>query len=280
MEKVPLTCRLGTSKSCALVSTQFLEAALAATTKVVLEKGHCADTDNLQLWLSNRGQGVEGLKIAGAPEMVCTIPCPKLDILIIHDSTVDLAPGSQLFQDLTAATQMTALSFKKVVFKDEPDFIQLFHALPDLQKLELEQLQFMGSPLSDPSARLVSAHANLHNRYRRFTDDSINQLTSLTKLGHLALHTVRDVTSAGIETLCNLTSLSSVCLQGLTCSITPSTVPSISNWASLKSLCLSYVGDSGVVDLDILTTMTQLSCLVLIQVSRKSLVQLWQALTP
>jgi hypothetical protein len=55
----------------------------------------------------------------------------------LSDSTVDLAPSSQLFQDLTAATHITYLAFKRVVFKDEPDFIQLLKALPNLQHLEL-----------------------------------------------------------------------------------------------------------------------------------------------
>lgn len=105
MAKIPLTCRPGTSRCCALVSTQFLEAAISATS-ILLSEGQCADTDNLLLWLNNRGKGMEQLQITGAPGMITSIPCPKLSLLWLSDSTVDLAPSSQLFQDLTAATHI------------------------------------------------------------------------------------------------------------------------------------------------------------------------------
>lgn len=222
------------------------------------------DTDNLQLWLKNSGQRVEELSIYGAPGTISTIPCPKLPYLVIHDSAVELAPGSQLFNDLTAATQLTALAFRNVVFKDEPDFLALFGALPDLQQLELEQLQVAGSLLQDTSARLLSAHENPHNRCKRFTDSSMKLISQYTKLSHLALHTVRDVTSAGIETLCSsMPALTEVLLSGVTCTIDSSTVTSISTWTSLKSLCLTFVDYGADLDLDVLASMTQLSTLAL-----------------
>jgi hypothetical protein len=130
-------------------------------------------------------------------------------------------------------------------------------------------LQVTGSPLNYSSARLLSAYENQHNKSSRLTANSVKMLTQFTKLNFLNVHSVQEVTSAGFETLCrSLPALTGIYLQGLTCSITGSTVPSISQLTSLTTLCLSYADLEAVVDWDILSTMTQLSCLHLIQVRR------------
>jgi hypothetical protein len=264
MAKLPLTCRLGTSTCSALVSKHFLEAAVSATTTLRLKKGECADTDNLQLWLKNRGQGVEQLQIKAAPGTISNIACPKLRKVLLRDSTVDMSPGSQLFQDLTAATQLTGMSFRNVVFQDEPDFLKLFQALPSLQAVELDKLQVTGSMLADTSARLL---ASWGLPVFCFTDNGMQLLSQFTKLNYLHLHAVRDVTGAGIEALCNLPALTEVYLSGLTCSLNSSTVPSIVKWTSLKALGVSFdVGSAGL-DLNVLASMTRLSSVCLVQVS-------------
>lgn len=246
-----------------MVSTQFLEAAITATTTLVLKEGECADTDNLQLWLRNRGQGLEQLQIVAAPGTISNIPCPKLSILLLHDSAVDMSPGSQLFQDLTAATQITTLSFRNVVFQHEPDLLLLFKALPNLQRFELEQLQVTGCFLADTSARFLSSWGN---PFFRFTDNGMQLLSQFTQLTNVDFNSVLDVTAAGIEALCNLPALSEVYLSGLSCSLNSSTVPSISKWAFLKGLGVSFNVRSAGLDLDILAPMTQLSTLCLAEV--------------
>jgi len=67
--------------------------------------------------------------------VITTLPCSKLQHLVLKNSSVDLRPGSQLLQDLCSATALTRLSFDGVTYLGEPDLAAVLLALPHLQEI-------------------------------------------------------------------------------------------------------------------------------------------------
>jgi len=93
----------------ALVCTSWAAAAVAATRGI--ELSWCTNADSLQQWLRSRGSHVIKVKLRFS-RVITSLPCPKLNWLVLEYISVD--PGSQLLQDLCAATALEHLHFRGV----------------------------------------------------------------------------------------------------------------------------------------------------------------------
>lgn len=132
-------------------------------------------------------------------------------------------------------------------------------------------MQVTGNLLQESAPRLLSAQYNEHNGSRRFNDGSMEVLTKHTNLQVLDIHSVRDVTPAGLELLSRLPDLQDLSLTGIAIPINSTTIPStLSKWTSLKNLRLSFVGPmprgKSALDPELLGQLTQLKELCLTQV--------------
>jgi len=113
-EKVDLRYRMN---CIALVCTSWAEAAAAATSSIELSR--CTNTDSLQQWLRSRGSHVIEIILLSADGVINSLPCPRLEWLVLENTRVDLHPGSQLLQDLSAATTLQHLHLNGVVFQGD-----------------------------------------------------------------------------------------------------------------------------------------------------------------
>jgi len=128
-EKLDLRDRAGTRNCIALVCTSWAAAAAAATRSIELSR--CTNTDSLQQWLRSRGSHVIKAKLRIERGIITSLPCPRLERLVLKDISVDLRPGSQLLQDLSAAAALEHLQLDDVVFQGEPDRVAvLLSCLP------------------------------------------------------------------------------------------------------------------------------------------------------
>jgi len=242
------------------------------------------DIGSLQRWLASRGSSVLGMDLTQPTGVITTLPCPKLQCLVLQNCDVDLRPGSQLLQDLCSATALTTLCFGDVTYQGEPDLAAVLLALPNLkwfglcnlgevgyikvQQSPQEQLLLhtrMASEDQDsyaPSLQLWSAHGHPTDGCRCFTDSGMQTICMLTKLQLLDLSTLQGVTAAGLARLADLTGLNHLLLEDLTCDIN-SPVPAFSQLTDLTWLALSWVKDTTHREFDpyILAHMTQLKAL-------------------
>jgi len=106
-EKLDLRDRAGTNNCIAFVCTSWAAAAAAATRSIELSM--CTNTDSLQQWLRSRGSHVIKLTLQESKGVLTSLPCLKLKELVLECQWVDLHPGSQLLQDLCAATTLEHL---------------------------------------------------------------------------------------------------------------------------------------------------------------------------
>jgi len=120
-EKLDLRDRAGSITCVALVCTSWATAAAAAIRSIELSR--CTNTDSLQQWLRSRGSHIIKVKLQRSDGFITSLPCPRLKWLVLEDISVDLRPGSQLLQDLCAATALEHLHLDKVVFQSEPDLV-------------------------------------------------------------------------------------------------------------------------------------------------------------
>jgi len=96
----------------ALVCTTWAAAAAAAIRSIELSS--CTNTDSLQQWLRSRGSHVIKVKLQGSDGVITSLPCPKLEWLVLDNISVDL-------QDLSAATALEHLHLGGLRFQGEPD---------------------------------------------------------------------------------------------------------------------------------------------------------------
>lgn len=100
LQRVPLRLRL---KSCALVSTQWAEAAAQATEAVAANVSAGSSTDALQQWLTHHGQHVKAIRAISCPQSSAArpfvyLPCvnmPHLTSLDLSGVTLELRPPPQ-----------------------------------------------------------------------------------------------------------------------------------------------------------------------------------------
>jgi len=249
-----------------------------------------AQTQTACSWLHSRGASVRHIVLNGTSKLINTLPCPKLQRLILDNNSVDLRPGSQLLQDLCSATALTRLCFGNVTYQGEPDLAAVLLALPNLQELMLfilgeeayikvqdspqhQRQQLHASTASEvqdshqPSQKLWSAHGDPADGYRCFTDSGMQLVCKLAKLVGLELSSLQGVTAAGLSGLINLRGLKGLDLFDLTCDISLSAVPAFSQLTALTDLALYWERDTPDCEFDpaILAHMTQLKGLQLIQ---------------
>jgi len=98
-----------------LVCTSWAAAAEAATRSIELSR--CTNTDSLQQWLRSRGSHVIKVNLQSSTGVITSLPCPRLEWLGLENISVDLRPGSQLLQDLSAATMLEHLRLDRIGFQ-------------------------------------------------------------------------------------------------------------------------------------------------------------------
>jgi len=267
-EKLPRSQISGSVDCVARVCSSWAQAAAAATRSF---KSRIADTDSLQRWLHSRGASVRRMGLIQSSGVITTLPCPKLEDLMLAHSSVDLRPGSQLLQDLCSATALTRLWLIDVTYQGEPDLAAVLLALPSLQEFSLlsvgqegyikvqdspqqrqQQLLLLlhANPANEaqdshePSQQLWSAHGDPLDGYRCFTDSGMQVMCKLTKLHLLELSSLQGVTVAGLADLHKLRELKKLYLEDLTCDISLSAVPAFSQLTHLTGLTLSWAWDT------------------------------------
>jgi len=263
-EKLDLPHRAGTPNCVACVCSSWAEAAAAATRSINLDKLICspdrsADTDSLQEWLHSRGANVRELRLKAFGGVITSLPCPKLEHLVLECVHVDLRPGSQLVQDLCAATALTTLSLNYVVFEGYPDLAAVLARLPVIQDLCLLDTR-VGSALSEtlhastalslqdspPSPEQVWLAQKVgDHKPASFTDAGMQLLCTLTSMRELELQSMEAVTAAGLAALQNLRELNSLELDDLACDFSLTAVPALSKLTALTSMQLSWLDREG-----------------------------------
>jgi len=259
-ENLDLRSRAGTTHCVAHVCVPWAAAAAAATTTIDVQG--CCNTDSLQQWLRNRGSGVTKLKLWTTCGVLTALPCPRLECLVLNGSKVDLRPGSQLLQDLCAATALQQLWLDCVSFQGEPDLVAVVSALPALCHIHLADSQLLDG--WNPEQQQQEQQQNSHARNlpamqdfwsstgtafdwcRSLTDAGVRFLCSITQLQSLEVHNLEGITAAGLATLHNLPALKSLRLCGLACDISLSAVPAFSRLTSLSSLMLHWKRSVGI----------------------------------
>jgi len=159
-EKLPQRKRSGSVSCVALVCSRWAEAAAAATRVIV---GKCPNTDSLQTWLRSRGSSVNQIQLFLPSGAITSLPCPRLEHLVLEDSIVNLRPNSQLVLDLSAATGLTTLMLNGVTFQGRPDLAGVLSALPNLRCLPLYQK--LEHELSLPAAASCNQQSCNRNYY-------------------------------------------------------------------------------------------------------------------
>jgi len=275
-EKLRLKDRAGTVDCVARVCSSWADAAAAATTSIKLQR--CSDTDSLHQWLCSRGAHVGVFRLEGTSPggVITTQPCPRLECLELVGCSVDLSTGSQLLQDLFAATALKNLQFCEVKFQGEPDLAALLLALPGLKVLQLKYntlLDTTQQPSSSTASALASevqdslwsAQHTTDKGHQCFTDTGMQIICKLTKLQGLMLHSMKAVTSVGLSGFSKLQCLDCLVLRGLTCDISLSAVPAFSQLTALTVLALVWNGNQPLARFDpaVLGCMAQLQGLCL-----------------
>jgi len=205
----------------ALVCTSWAAAAEAANSSIELSR--CANTDSLQQWLHSRGSQVIKVQLRGAKGVLTSLPCPRLEWLVLDNISVDLRPGSQLLQDLSAATALEHLQLDDVVLQGEADLVA-----------QQQRPSVSHSLLwSEPGAS--------HHWCYCFADERMQVLCKLTQLHSLELHSMADVTAAGLAGLQRLPGLKRLGLEDLRCVISASAVPAFTQLTALTCLKLGWM---------------------------------------
>jgi len=254
----------------ARVSSSWAKATAAATTTI--ELANCSNTRQPAAVAAQQHGGLAGGDNQDVSGVISSLPwpgLPRLQNVTVAHSSVDLRPGSQLLQDLSAATTLTRLELQVVTFQGEPDLAALLLALPNLLHLSfvyLNKVQASSQPLASPAQRshagltsLWSGSSGQGDSCECFSDEGMQLLCSLTQLKALCLHSMRDVTAAGLVGLQSLQGLEVLVLGDLTCEISLSTVPAFSQLSALTHLNLKWVEDTaqGEFDPSVLAYMTQ-----------------------
>jgi len=279
-EKLDLRDRSGAIDCVARVCSTWAEAAAAATRSIKLKR--CSNTDSLQQWLRSRGAHVGVICLEGTCSggVITTLPCARLEELILFWCSVDLSRGSQLLQDLSAATALNTLDFWGVTFHGDPDLAAVLSALPGLTFLRLMSSQVLKTtqqPTSSTASALTSGVQDSHARpqclwsaqhttdegYQCLTDIGMQFICKLTKLQDLGLHSLQGVTAAGLAGLVSLRGLKGLDLRDLSCDISLSAVPAFSQLTYLTGLRLVWKCSLQLPTFDpaVLGCMRQLRCL-------------------
>jgi len=264
----------------ALVCTSWAAAAAAATRSIELNR--CSNTDSLQQWLRSSGSHVIKVKLQRPAGNVTSLPCPRLEWLVLEYVSVDLRPCSQLLQDLCAATALEHLHLDGVEFQGEPDLWTVLLSLPALKSVHLacitEELDSPRTPQQQSHASTATAvqdsQAVSHSlfwsnpggsEYMCFTDEGMQFMCKLTKLQSLELRSMAHVTAAGLAGLHNLPALKRLGLEDLSCEISASAVPALTQLTALTCLKLVWISSPPRDDFtpSVLAHMTQLEQLEL-----------------
>jgi len=265
--KLPLECRAGTVDCVARVCSSWAEAAAAATSFIFLNR--CTNIDSLEQWLRSRGANVQSLylHLTGSSGVITSLPCRQIRALTFHSIRADLRPGSQLLEDLCAATALTCLNLWDVTFQGEPDLAAVLLALPNLREFFMEQeydIQVESAHLHQqqhqlllhtniasemqvshaPPQQLLSALGDPLDGYKTFIDSGMHCICKLTKLRGLELGSLQGVTTAGLAGLHNLQLLRRLTLQDLTCDVSLSAATAFSQLTRLTGLALHWAEPS------------------------------------
>jgi len=243
-----------------------------------MELSKCTNTDSLQQWLRNRGSHVIKVKLQGAEGMLTSLPCPRLKWLVLEDISVDLRPGSQLLQDLCAATILEHLHLDGIRFQGAPDLVAVFKILPDLHYVHLGNIKVLPSPPQQQqqqqqqqqpyagTARVArDGHVITHKLFssqqwsapgvlqypcNSITAEGMQLVCKLTQLQSLELHNLGGVTAAGLMGLHNLPALKRLGLEDLHCGISASAVPAFTQLTALTCLKLVWMDSPAPGDFD------------------------------
>jgi len=272
-EKLNLRDRAGTITCIALVCTSWAAAAAAATRSIELSR--CTDTDSLQQWLRSRGSHVIKVNLQGSDGVITSLPCPRLKWLVLENIRVDLRPGSQLLQDLSAATTLEHLHLDGVKFQGDPDLGRVLEIMPNLQYIHLANINVRASPSQQQSLVPSTATAMQDSQvvthsifwfnpggsqYMCITEEGMQFVCKLTQLQSLEVHHMVGVTAAGLAGLHNLPALKRLALAHVFCEISASAVPALTQLAALTYLKLAWINSRAPGDFDpsVLAHMTQL----------------------
>jgi len=159
-EKVDVRYRMN---CVALVCTSWAAAAAAATRSIELSR--CTNTDSLQQWLRSRGSHVIKVKLQRSKGVITSLPCPSLRWLVLEDTSVDLRPGSQLLQDLCAATALEHLHLGDVVFPGDSGLVSLLLSPPAMHSVHLAYITELDSPKQSSTATAQDSKDFTHSLF-------------------------------------------------------------------------------------------------------------------
>jgi len=277
-EKLDLSDRAGNINSIARVCTSWAAAAAAATSSIELSTCRCwlglDNAGSLQQWLRSKGSHVSKVKLRNFVG-VTSLPCPRLRCLVLVDMSVDLRPGSQLLQDLSAATALEHLHLDGILFQGEAGLSSLLLSLPALTSICLAYMVEFNSPNQQQQQSHATATAAQDSQVIThsffwsnpggfkslcITDVGMQLVCSLTQLQSLELHNMEEVTAEGLASLHDLPALKRLGLKYLRCEISASAVPAFTQLTALTCLKLAWVICVPPVEFDpaVLAHMTQL----------------------
>ena len=162
MSYVPVRDRFA---SCALVCSNWAEAAVAVTDSIVLPqpserrvrsiRDKDPDVASLHLWLATHGSNLQQLHCKGRQTWVIAhpahhwrqLPCPNLQGLLLQNCT--LGSGGHVCSNIAAATGLTSLVLDEITAPNESELQQLLAsvtALPALQHLNVGTLKKHQAP--------------------------------------------------------------------------------------------------------------------------------------
>jgi len=270
-DKLKLTDTAGTPDCVARVCNRWAKVAAAAR---VIQLDSCSSPGSLQLWLRRDRDGVHTVKaieVMQSVGVISSLPCPMLQYVTLRYSSVDLRPGSQLLQDLSAATGLTHLKFIGVTFEGEPDLAALLSALPSPLHLYLSLIKVQDNPQQPAVGPAQGGHAgpqplwSAADGFKRVSDGGMQFLCTVTQLKALQLDHMQDVSADGLVGLDNLIGLEKLVMWNLSVEISLSASPGFSCLTALTTLMLHWDQDThNQFDPSVLAQMRQLKHLALL----------------
>jgi len=183
---------------CALVCRAWADAAAAAATRSINQKGSF-DVSSLQQWLEKHGSQVEVLHLDLYSQTALTaLPCPKLPCPVLRDLELlvradkHVAIGCGAWSDIAAATQLTSVSLSWIDTPFQPEAASALTALPHLKQLSWRSLhsgvkENLQTDLCDVSALLQHQTQLTKLELQGVTAEALQHLGSLSKLQHLSI---------------------------------------------------------------------------------------------
>jgi len=254
LKSMPLRARF----SCALVCKAWAEAAVAATSSIILEH-KMQDLSGFQRWMEKHGNQVMVLQLhAGYSAALTALPCcAKLQDLLLHGTCCQyVSIGSRTWGDISSSTKLTSVSLSYVqTASQQADVVAALTALPNLEQLTWCDVHCSETgQLTDSS--LLQRMTGLTSLELQFvTAAALQHLGSLTKLQHLSISDAEDWAAAGCPGLQELKALTSLYLDSNNRFDLPA---SISQLTALQQLDVCRATPTALNLLQVLTGLTQL----------------------